>query len=160
MSISVALVCLGNICRSPMADVILQQRVLDAGLGDQIQVVSAGTANWHSGKPMDPRSAETLARAGYDPTRHRAQHFTADWYAEHDLLLAMDESNYADMTALAPTVAEQSIVQMYRDFDPLATPTDNEVPDPYYGGSQGFDLVLQMVERTSDKLLEHLRSRL
>lgn len=160
MTISVALVCLGNICRSPMADVILQARVESAGLRDHIHIASSGTGDWHTGKPMDDRAAATLLAAGYDPSQHRAKQFTRDWYAEHDLLLAMDSSNFADMTELAPTVEQQSLVRMYRSFDPLATDDDLDVPDPWFGAGGGFEHVLAIVERTSDALVDYLRTRL
>lgn len=156
MSISVGLVCLGNICRSPMADVILQSRLDRAGLADTIVVASSGTGDWHTGRPMDERAAATLRAAGYDPSGHRARLFTRDWFADHDLLLAMDSSNFADMSDLAPTVAQQSTVQMYRSFDPLAGDGDLDVPDPYFGAEGGFEHVLAIVERTSDALVEHL----
>ncbi len=152
----VALVCLGNICRSPTAHVVLEQRLEDAGLADQVDVASAGTGGWHTGEPMDPRSAAALADAGYDPTGHRARTFTADWYAEHDLLLAMDASNHADMVDLAPTVHQQDQVQMFRAFDPEATPDDLEMPDPWYGGPEGFEHALTMIERTVDGLVQRL----
>jgi protein-tyrosine phosphatase len=156
MTYTVAMVCLGNICRSPMAHVVLAKRLADADLDDRIKVVSSGTSGWHDGKPMDPRSAQALANAGYDPSRHSARSFTTDWYAQYDLLLAMDQQNRADMIDLAPTVAQQSQVRMFRDFDPEASEHDNEVPDPYYGGEEGFAHVLAMVERTVDQLVDHL----
>lgn len=156
MTYTVAMVCLGNICRSPMAHVVLQDRLVTAGLDDRINVVSSGTGGWHEGKPMDPRSAQVLAEAGYDPSLHRARTFTTDWYAEYDLLLAMDHSNQADMLELAPTVAQQSQVKLFREFDPQANHHDDEVPDPYYGGDQGFVDVLAMIERTVDALMTAL----
>lgn len=160
MNISVAFVCLGNICRSPMADVVMAAKVKDAGLDHQIAVISSGTADWHRGKSMDSRAAATLRDAGYDPSRHRAQHFTRDWYSEHSLLLPMDASNYADVLDLAPTVEQQAMVRMFRSFDPLASAADIEVPDPYYGEHDGFLTVLDMIERTTDALLPHLESQL
>jgi len=126
-------------------------------LADQIQVVSAGTGDWHVGEPMDPRSAAVLRDAGYDPSRHRARTFTRDWFAEVDLMLAMDHANHADMTELAPTVSDQARVRMFREFDPLATDGDDEVPDPWYGGPDGFRTVLAMVERTCNGLIDHLQ---
>lgn len=152
----VALVCLGNICRSPMAHVVLERQLAEAGLAEQVTVGSGGIGGWHRGDPMDERSAAVLAAAGYDPTRHRARHFTIDWYAEYDLLLAMDHRNRADMLELAPTVESQLQVQLFRAFDPLAAPGDDEVPDPYYGGPEGFVDLLTMVERTCRPLVEHL----
>ncbi|MFI5429943.1 low molecular weight protein-tyrosine-phosphatase [Aeromicrobium sp. UC242_57] len=156
MTYTVAMVCLGNICRSPIAHVVLEDRLVKAGLDDQVAVVSSGTGGWHEGNPMDPRSADVLAQAGYDPSRHVARTFTTDWYAEYDLLLAMDHSNRSDMLDLAPTVDQQHQVRLFREFDPEATELDDEVPDPYYGGTDGFHHVLAMVERTVDQLVEQL----
>ena len=95
----IVLVCLGNICRSPMADVVLNQRLEAAGLADAVEVVSAGTGDWHVGNPMDRRAAAVLTTHGYDASRHRAQQFTSDWFAEHDLVLTMDHDNHRDVMA-------------------------------------------------------------
>jgi len=143
---AVALVCLGNICRSPMADVVLQRRVEGTG----VEVRSAGTGDWHVGQPMDRRAAGTLARHGYDPSRHRAQQVGPDWLDRFDLVLAMDESNLRDLGGGTDRV------RLFRDFDPAGT---GEVPDPYYGGEEGFEEVLTMVERTADVLADELRAR-
>jgi protein-tyrosine phosphatase len=156
MTYRIALVCLGNICRSPIAHVVLDDRLVRAGLDDQVEVASSGTGGWHRGEPMDRRAAVVLRDAGYDPSRHRARTFSIDWYAENDLLLAMDHTNRADMLAVAPTVEQQAQVRMFRDFDPLATEGDDEVPDPWYGGSDGFRDVLAMIERTTDELVARL----
>lgn len=149
----VEVTCLGNICRSPMAHVVLEQRLADAGLADDVVVTSSGTGGWHEGEPMDERAATALSAAGYDPSRHRARTFTTDTYAEADLMLAMDARNHADMTELAPTVADAERVRMFRSFDPEAAPGDDEVEDPWYGGAEGFQQVLAMVERTSDAVV-------
>ena len=156
MTYRIALVCLGNICRSPMAHVVLDARLDEAGLSDRVEVTSAGTGGWHTGQPMDERAAAVLDREGYDASRHVARKFSIDWYADNDLLLAMDESNYADMADLAPSVASLGKLRMFRDFDPEATDRDNEVPDPWYGGDRGFRDVLAMVERTADNLVKRL----
>ena len=156
MTYRVALVCLGNICRSPIAHIVLEERLARAGLDQQVEVVSSGTGGWHDGEPMDRRAASVLRDAGYDPSRHRARTFSIDWYAENDLLLAMDHSNRADMIALSPTVAQEAQVRMFREFDPEASEGDDEVPDPWYGGSDGFRDVLVMIERTSDELVAQL----
>jgi protein-tyrosine phosphatase len=152
----IALVCLGNICRSPMADVVLSDRLDRAGLGDRVEVVSAGTGGWHVGGPMDDRAAAVLTAHGYDATRHRARQFQADWFDEADLVLAMDAHNHADLVALAPDAHR---VRMFRELDPLAGDDGGlDVPDPYFGGDEGFEQVLEMVERTCDALvaaLEH-----
>ena len=158
MSIFLAFLCLGNSRRSPLADVIMSTKITAAGLSDQVSVASSGTANWHQGKAMDARAAATLTAAGYDPNHHRARHFTRDWYAEYSLILPMDASNFADVLDLAPTVEQQSMVQMFRSFDPEAGASDLDVPDPYYGNDDGFVLVLNMIERTTDELLQHVKS--
>ncbi|MDN4173301.1 low molecular weight protein-tyrosine-phosphatase [Nocardioides sp. SOB77] len=146
---AVALVCLGNICRSPMAHVVLEQRLDEAGLSGVVRVLSCGTGDWHVGKPMDERAAATLTAAGYDATRHRAQQLTPSWLHEHDLVLAMDHANLADLGGAGERVA------LFRTFDPVDP--GGEVPDPYYGGDDGFEEVLQMVERTSAALTGSLQ---
>ena len=156
MTYRIALVCLGNICRSPMAHVVLEDRIAKAGLDDRVEVVSSGTGGWHEGQPMDRRAAAALSAAGYDPSSHVARTFNPDWFAENDLILAMDLSNQSDMSDLAPTVADQPRVRMFREFDPAASEGDNEVPDPWYGGDEGFTEVLAMVERTADRIVEQL----
>ncbi|HUP99905.1 MAG TPA: low molecular weight protein-tyrosine-phosphatase [Aeromicrobium sp.] len=156
----IAIVCLGNICRSPMAQVVLEKKLAEAGLDDQVTVVSAGTGGWHTGEPMDRRAASALAEAGYDPSRHIARRFTTDWYAENDMILVMDASNHSDVTELAPDVASSEKLKMFRIYDPEASESDNEVPDPWFGGAEGFQDVLAMVERTADALVKDLAERL
>jgi protein-tyrosine phosphatase len=163
-----ALVCLGNICRSPMAHVVLEAHLAGAGLDDRVHVRSAGTGGWHVGEPMDRRAAATLAGAGYDPSGHRGQQFSSSWYDELDLVLAMDTSNLEDLSGLLPSGTRTADgtgparLARFRDFDPLAGdpgdpdgpdgPGDRDVPDPYYGADDGFATVLAMVERTSEAL--------
>jgi protein-tyrosine phosphatase len=156
----IAFVCLGNICRSPMAHVVLERRLAEVGLDDHVVVTSAGTGGWHTGEPMDRRAAAVLTGAGYDPSRHIARRFSMDWYVENDLLLAMDASNYADMAELAPDVESQKKLRMFRDFDPEATDADRDVPDPWYRGTTSFNEVLQMVERTTESIIDHVREAL
>jgi protein-tyrosine phosphatase len=153
----VGVVCLGNICRSPMAEVVLSRRVDEAGLAGQVEVASCGTGDWHIGHPMDHRAAATLAANGYDPSQHRAQQFADSWLQEYDVLLAMDAQNRADVIAASPTTGSDRVL-MFRDFDPVEPGSD--VPDPYYGGDSGFEEVLAMVERTSARLVEALRRRI
>jgi protein-tyrosine phosphatase len=147
----VALVCLGNICRSPMAHVVLESRLDDAGLGDVVEVTSSGTGGWHVGDPMDPRAAATLTRAGYDATRHRARQYDASWAERNDLVLAMDHDNLDNLEDLGGVSPR---VMLFCAFDPVDPGGD--VPDPYYGGDAGFEEVLSMVERTSDHLVAAL----
>ncbi|MET0820230.1 MAG: low molecular weight protein-tyrosine-phosphatase [Aeromicrobium sp.] len=155
MTYRIALVCLGNICRSPIAHVVLDDRLVRAGLDDRVEVSSSGTGAWHAGEPMDRRAAAVLRDAGYDPSRHRARTFSADWFAEHDLVLAMDRTNFADIVDQAPASGlREGHVRMFREFDPEAR--DDEVPDPWYGGTDGFRDVLAMIERTTDELVSRL----
>lgn len=148
MTYRVNVVCLGNICRSPMAHVVLEAKLAEAGLADRFEIDSSGTAGWHVGKSMDPRAAATLSAAGYDPTRHRARHYDVAAASSYDLILVMDDANLADVGGRSERVGK------FRDHDPIETGAD--VPDPYYGGDEGFTAVLAMVERTSDALVESL----
>lgn len=151
----IGVVCLGNICRSPVADVVLSARVAAAGLDAAgVEVASCGTGGWHVGDPMDRRSAATLRAAGYDPERHRAQQLDAAWF-ERDLLLAMDAANLRDLRADpgAALLDDPARVRLFRDHDPEGP---GEVPDPYYGGADGFALVLAMVERTAAAIVADL----
>jgi len=142
----IGMVCLGNICRSPMADVVLATKVAEKGWDNVVEVASCGTGDWHIGHPIDDRAGATLTRAGYDPSRHRAQQYSPAWRG-YDVLLAMDESNLADLGG------RDERVLMFREFDPDGP---GEVSDPYYGGDDGFEEVLAMVERTSTALLARL----
>ncbi len=148
----VAVVCLGNICRSPMAHVVLDERLRRAGRGAGVGVDSAGTGGWHVGGPWDTRAAATLEARGYDPSGHRAAQFTPGHSGEHDLVLAMDSDNRADLQSMGVGPA----LRLFRDFDPEGP---GDVPDPYYGGEDGFASVLDMVERTSDSLVRLLQGQ-
>ncbi len=146
------MVCLGNICRSPMAQVVVEARLAEAGLSDVVEVTSSGTGGWHEGDPMDERAATTLTAAGYDATRHRARTFDPSWHDDHDLLLAMDEANLRAMGGAAERV------MLFRTFDPVDP--GGEVPDPDYGDLSGYEEVLRMVERTSQGLVAALEQEL
>jgi protein-tyrosine phosphatase len=160
----VMVVCLGNICRSPMAAAVLRDKVQEAGLADKVQVSSAGTAGWHTGDPADHRARATLRRNGYDDA-HRAQRFSHTHAQLADLVLAMDTSNHADLESLVS--GSNAELRMFREFDEdlahLAGfgPDDQlDVPDPYYGPDSGFDAVLAMIESAADGLIAHLQTRL
>jgi protein-tyrosine phosphatase len=148
---AIALVCLGNICRSPMAHVVLEESLRDAGLSDRVTVASSGTGDWHIGDPMDRRAATALAGAGYDPSRHRARQYDDSWLDAHDLVLAMDEQNLDDLGGGSERV------RLFREFDPEGP---GEVPDPYYGSRDGFAEVLAIAERTSASLVSALSETL
>jgi protein-tyrosine phosphatase len=144
---AVEVVCSGNICRSPSADVVLAAKAERAGL-DHVVVTSSGIGDWHVGKPMDRRSAAVLTGAGYDPTGHRARQVDAAALATYDLVLAMDRTH---LDALLELGAAPARTRLFGDFDPVRPGED--VPDPYYGGPDGFEEVLSMVERTSDAII-------
>ena len=154
----IALVCLGNICRSPMAHVVLASRVEDAGLGDRVHLESFGTGDWHVGRPMDHRAAATLTAEGYDATRHRARTFGVREADAFDLVLAMDRANHEDLADLG---VDASRLRLFRSFDPEAADSavegaGDEVPDPYFD-DDGFGDVLAIVERTSARLVDLLQ---
>ncbi len=156
---SIAFVCLGNICRSPIAEAVLSRKLERAGLDQSVAVRSAGTGDWHVGDPMDRRAAAILVEHGYDPTRHRAAQFDAAWFDQHDLVLAMDQANLRDLQGLARTESERERVVLFRAFDPVVEES-LDVPDPWYGGDDGFQTVLSIVERTGDALVDALAAYL
>jgi len=156
---TIAMVCLGNICRSPIADVVLEHRLAEHGLNDQYAVVSSGTGSWHVGDGMDAAARTELEAHGYDSSRHRARQFDARMFDACDLILTMDASNHHDVLALARGDEDRSRVAMFRSFDPQAHPADDEVPDPWGGGPEGFIQVRIMIERTVDALVEQLERR-
>jgi len=153
----IAVVCLGNICRSPVAEVILTARIAGSGLADQVEVTSSGTGTWHLGEAMDARAASTLAAAGYDGSRHAAQKFDPASLAGLDLVLAMDGSNLADIRATLANITDVDAdrVRLFREFDP--DEPGGDVPDPFYGGDAGFKEVLTMVERTAAVIVTELQ---
>ena len=150
----VLFVCLGNICRSPTAEAVLRQRLQLAGLAERIQVDSAGTGDWHTGRAPDPRTQEAAKRRGYDLSPLRARQVSPADFSRFDLLLAMDKANLRDLQQLHPGQGRVELDLYLRRYQ---LPLD-EVPDPYYGGAQGFELVLDLLEQASDALLlEHKR---
>ncbi|MGW5722281.1 low molecular weight protein-tyrosine-phosphatase [Amycolatopsis sp. NPDC003865] len=145
-------VCSGNICRSPMAELVFRAKLDDAGLAD-VRLSSAGIGPWHAGEPADKRARATLEAHGY-PTEHVASEVSDD-DLRADLLLAADEGHAEFLRA---RVDDPAKVRLLRSFDPDA-PEGAEVPDPYYGGDDGFEDVLAMIERAVPGLLDWVRSR-
>lgn len=156
MKYRIVLVCLGNICRSPMAEVVLRRVLEDRGLADRVSVSSAGTGGWHVGEKMDRRALAVLTERGYDGSAHRAKRFLPQWFTEADLILAMDDENLRDLRRIAPDNAD---IRLFRSFDPTA-PEGAIVPDPYYGGPEGFIEVLHIVESAAEALANHLEKTL
>jgi len=158
---TIVFVCLGNICRSPMAEVVMRSLVSDAGLADRISVSSAGTGDWHVGERADPRTVEILAVRGYDGSQHRARQFEADWFDRYDLVVALDARNLDDLRRMAPADRRDD-VQLLRSHDASAgaAGADLDVPDPYYGGADGFGDALTMVEQACRGLLDDVVARI
>jgi protein-tyrosine phosphatase len=156
----VGLVCLGNICRSPMAEVVLRAELERAGLSGRVEVDSAGTGDWHVGDPMDPRARAELARRGYDGARHRARQFEPSWFRGYDLVVAMDQSNLARLRRMAPDPQAADRIALFRRFDPALAgrrdARDLEVPDPYEGGPEEYALVFDLVQPAARGLADQL----
>lgn len=151
----VLFICLGNICRSPLAEGVFRGLVREAGLEDHIVIDSAGTSDCHEGNPADPRTIEVARRRGVELTS-RSRPITAEDVESFDYLIVMDHSNERDVRRLAASVRPDARIHLLREFDP-ETDGDLEVPDPYYGGEDGFVLVQELVERACAGLLEHIR---
>ena len=154
--ISVLFVCMGNICRSPTAEGVFRHRVEAAGLADQFFIDSAGTHGYHVGEPPDARSMEYAAKRGYDLSAQRSRKVRAGDFADFDHVLAMDHDNFALLQSACPPQHRHKLSLMMSH----ATHSPSEVvPDPYYGGGKGFDLVLDYIEDASDGLIAKLRRR-
>jgi protein-tyrosine phosphatase len=150
---SVLFVCLGNICRSPLAEGVFRHLARERGVEDRFIVDSAGTGAWHVGSPPDPRSTETAARHGIR-LEGKARQVRPGDAERFDLVLAMDRSNLRDLEGvLGSGTASRARLRLFRDYDPEAQGTA-DVPDPYYGGAEGFEEVQRMVVRTCEALLD------
>jgi len=168
MTYRVCFVCTGNICRSPMAESVFRARVEEAGLDNLVEVDSAGTGGWHEGDGADPRTVSVLKAAGYG-SDHAARQFQASWFARLDLVIALDSGHLRALRRLAPTPEDAAKVRLLRSYahpspDHLPSTSashvpsecaldDLDVPDPYYGGMDGFEECLEMVEAASHGLL-------
>lgn len=150
----VCFVCLGNICRSPLAEVVARAQLAQADLDGKVVVDSAGTGDWHIGRPMHSGSRAQLASRGYDGDAHRARQYQASWLADRDLILAMDNSNFNDLKSLARTDHDDSSrVLLFGDVAGLG---GADVPDPYGGTSDDFARVLDLLESAMPKLITQL----
>ncbi|MBK7539289.1 MAG: low molecular weight phosphotyrosine protein phosphatase [Myxococcales bacterium] len=154
----VCFVCSGNICRSPTAEVVMQQLVDDAGLAGEVALDSAGTGAWHVGEPADERTRRAASRRGLH-IRHRARQLAPSELATFDLLVAMDQSHLAHLQQLALRHGGGAKLALLRSFDP-ASEGDLDVPDPYYGDPSGFELVLDQCQAACRGLLTHLLGEL
>jgi len=156
----ICIVCLGNICRSPMAERVLAGELDRAGLSGKVTVESAGTGDWHLGEAMDSRARAELTRRGYDGSGHKARQIEPHWLARYDLLLAMDMENLANLRRMAGNEADlANRIQLIRSFDPAA-PAGAEVPDPYYGSPDDYVEVFELVEAAAKGLAAQLAHEL
>ena len=152
----ICVVCLGNICRSPMAEVILRDELANAGLTGKVEVDSAGTGDWHLGEAMDRGARAELSRRGYDGSGHEARQIRPSWLTGYDLLLAMDRNNLASLRRMADgdrDLADR--IRLMRSFDPDAA-AQAEVPDPYNGGPEQYAEVFDLVEPAARNLASQL----
>jgi len=157
-TVEVCFVCLGNICRSPLAQGVFEALVKEEGLQDRIITSSAGVGHWHVGNPPDPRMQQTAHEHGIQ-LNSRARQFRASDFKQMDLILAMDHSNLSALKQMSTEPELQDKLFLFRSFDPQHN-NDLEVPDPYYGGDKGFETVYQIVDRTCPKVLDHLKTQL
>lgn len=154
---SILFVCMGNICRSPTAHGVFQQKVQDRGLAQHIQVDSAGTHNYHPGNPPDERSQAHAVKRGYDLSALRARQISDSDFERHDLILAMDWDNLALIQEECPA---EHLGKVRRLTEFCLKHDSPVVPDPYYGGKDGFEHVLDLVEDACEGLLQHVERQL
>jgi protein-tyrosine phosphatase len=144
----ICLVCLGNICRSPMAEVVLRDELARAGLAGAVSVESAGTGDWHVGARMHGAARQELARRGYDGSAHRARQIQPSWLAGYDLVVAMDRANLAALRQMDPALQAEGRIRLLRSFDPTLTGEDGyhgDVRDPYGGSPDDFELAFGLI---------------
>ena len=155
--LSVLFVCLGNICRSPLAEGVFKHLVSEAGLANRFDIDSAGTASYHVGDPPDDRTSAVARARGIELTS-KARQVIRDDLQRFDYVLVMDSQNYKNVKRLAGREAPRAEVRLLREFDSKAD-RDLDVPDPYYGGTRGFEAVHDIVERSCRGLLDYLRDQ-
>jgi protein-tyrosine phosphatase len=161
--VRVCFVCSGNICRSPTAEIVLKKLAAERGLSERVHADSAGTGSWHAGDDMDERSRHALQSAGYPVQRHVARQFRPGDFDGYDLVVALDGGHRDALRWLAAEAADPESagakIVMLRAFDPLlATDEKPDIADPYYGGSEGFSEVLELVERSCAAMLDAITS--
>ncbi|MDQ7075240.1 MAG: low molecular weight protein-tyrosine-phosphatase [Gammaproteobacteria bacterium] len=156
-NIKVLFVCMGNICRSPTAEGVFTQLVSEAGLSDRFEIDSAGTHSYHIGKKPDKRAQEAALQRGLDLSGLRGREVYKEDFAYFDYILAMDKDNLRDLKLISPKAEFEGKIHLFLDFSEQAS--ESEVPDPYYGGDQGFEHVLDLVQQASVGLLAQIRQQ-
>ena len=154
--VKVLFVCMGNICRSPTAEGVFRMIVEEAGLAHLIEIDSAGTHAYHIGEPPDRRSQAAALRRQIDLSKQRARKISEADFEQFDYVLAMDRDNYGELTNRSPAEHVEKI-ELFLDYAPEMAESD--VPDPYYGGEQGFERVLDLIEAASEGLLKQIKQR-
>lgn len=154
--IKVLFVCMGNICRSPTAEAVFRHYVENAGMSEQILIDSAGTHDYHVGDPPDSRAQRAAQQRGYDMSDLRGRQVGEEDFRQFDYVLAMDSANLALLQSISPP---DSNIHPRLFLDYARHHSDREVPDPYYGDTDGFERVLDMVEDAAQGLLEEIRQR-
>jgi protein-tyrosine phosphatase len=155
----VCLVCLGNICRSPMAETVLRAQLARAGLGELVVVDSAGTGDWHIGDRMSRQARAALDRRGYDGSAHRARQFHPSWLADHDLVLAMDAANLEDLRRMA-SAPDLARIRLFGEVGGLSETGGGEIPDPYGGTDADFGHVLDLLGAAAPVIARRLAALL
>ena len=150
--VNVLFVCLGNICRSPLAEAIFKHKIKEKGLDDLIVSDSCGTSNYHIGSQPDPRTIANATKNGI-VINHCGRQFSEDDFEKFDFILAMDNSNYRNILNLPGSERFRDKVSLMREFDPLEK---GEVPDPYFGGEEGFQHVFEILNRTLENFINYL----
>ncbi|MBE2294696.1 MAG: low molecular weight phosphotyrosine protein phosphatase [Phycisphaerales bacterium] len=153
--VKVLFVCMGNICRSPVAEGVFRRMLEGAGLVKEVYVDSAGTHSYHIGAPPDSRSQSTALNRGVDLRSLRARQVTTTDFIEFDYVLAMDRANYQDLLAVCQDAKLRPRIRLFLEFAPDLP--EREVPDPYYGGPNGFERVMDLIEEGAQGLLLHIR---
>jgi protein-tyrosine phosphatase len=148
----ILMVCLGNICRSPLADGLMRKKIADNGL--DLEVDSAGTSTYHIGNEPDERTQENALKHGIDLSSLRARQFIKEDFNSFDLIYVMDRTNYFNVLELASSDEERDKVKLI--LDELPNEPLNEVPDPYYSGELGFEKVYQLLDSATDAIVEHI----
>ncbi len=156
----VTFVCTGNICRSPIARVVVEELIREQGLEDRVELDSAAIGDWHVGEAADPRALAVLTRHGYDGSFHRARQLEPDEISAADLVIAMDRGHADVLRVWARTQQNRAKVRLLRSFDPGAEPHDQDLADPYYGDDDGFRAVLEQVRAAAPGLVEAVREEL
>ncbi len=156
--VRVLFVCMGNICRSPSAQGVFEHMVHNAGLQQQIKIDSAGTHAYHIGEAPDPRSQAVASKRGIDLSQQKGRRVDAQDFQQYDYILAMDEDNLAELLHACPSAQQNKVALFLSYADPKKT-QETSVPDPYYGGDQGFEKVFDLIDLAAQGLLSHIQKQ-